>query len=293
MNGYKTLVVVFALAMMTAPALAEFSGKQGEKATYESIMNGQNAGTAVYSVEGRFKIGNIQTRRFVIADSTGGKVEGYLDDNGKPIKVDIFDSNTSQAAMSVAFDHQKRVATIAYTAPASYLSNTTQAAKQTMNVNITSNTYDLTLLTQCLRYLPIRDGYKTSFQLFNVVSAVMMSSMAPLLTMMAGVTVDPASMAMLNVTLQVAGRESVKVGTNSYDCYKVVLNITQNVPPQLAAIDPSLASQSMEQQVWLRTNDLLLVRSYSESLSSTPQLTGTTTPQRITSETRLVSVTYA
>ena len=129
MNGYKTLVVVFALAMMTAPALAEFSGKQGEKATYESIMNGQNAGTAVYSVEGRFKIGNIQTRRFVIADSTGGKVEGYLDDNGKPIKVDIFDSNTSQAAMSVAFDHQKRVATIAYTAPASYLSNTTQAAK--------------------------------------------------------------------------------------------------------------------------------------------------------------------
>ncbi len=286
MNLYKAMAITFAFTLLIAPALAEFKGKQGERATYNSLTNGQSMGTAIYSVEGKFRIGNVVTQKFQITDSSGGRIEGYLDNNGKPIKVDIFDSNSSQATMTTAFDHQKRVATISYEAPALYGNNTT-AQKQNITVNITSNTYDMLFLPQFLRYMPIKEGYKTSFQLFNAPGAVMASSFAPLFVMM-GITLDPSALAMADATLQVAGRENIRVGSSTYDCYKVIVNVTMNIPPQLAAIDPSLASQSSEQQYWLKTDDLLLVRSYSEESMSAQG-----TQQKTTYETRLTNITYA
>jgi hypothetical protein len=162
-----------------------------------------------------------------------------------------------------------------------------------MNVNITSNQYDATFITQSLRHLPIAPGYKASFQLFNAPIAILMTSMTPLLTLM-GVTLDPASMAVSNSTLQVSGRESIKVGNSTYDCYKVIMEMSQEMPPQLAAIDPSLTSQKLEQQLWFRTSDLLLVRAYSEETTTAPSQTNTTqtTQQKTTYETRLINVTY-
>jgi len=242
----------------------------------------------MYSVEGKYRIGNVETQKFQMNETTGGRIEGYLDNNGKPIKVDIFDSNSSKAQISTAFDHQKRVATISYEAPALSANNTTQTATQTqrINVNITSNIYDAVLLTQSLRYMPIKEGYRASFQVFNAPGAVIMVSFAPFLAMM-GITIDPASMAIANATLQVTGRESIRIGNSTYDCYKIVITITQDIPPQLAALDPSLASQSTEQQYWLRTNDLLLVRSYSEE-----SMSAQTAQQKTIYETRLTSLTY-
>lgn len=292
MNLYKAMTITFAFALLIAPALAEFKGKQGERATYESLINGQSSGTAVYSVEGKYRIGNIVTQKFQITDPSGGRIEGYLDDNGKPIRVDIFDSNSSRATMTTAFDHQRRTATISYEAPALY-GNTTTTQKQNITVNITSNTYDMLFLPQFLRYMPVREGYRASFQLFNAPGAVMASSFAPLFMIM-GITLDPSALAMVNATLQVAGRESIRVGSSTYDCYKVIVNTTMNVPPQLAAIDPSLTSQSSEQQIWLRTSDLLMVRSYSEEVITIPDpQTNTTRQQKTTYETILTNITYA
>lgn len=292
MSFYKAMAITFAFTLLIAPALAEFKGKQGERATYESLTNGQSAGTAIYGVEGKYRIGNIATQKFQITDSSGGKIEGYLDNNGKPIRVDIFDSSASQATMTTAFDHQKKVATISYEAPALYGNNTT-TQKQDMTVNITSNTYDMLFLPQFLRYMPIKEGYRTSFQLFNAPGAVMASSFAPLFMMM-GITLDPSALAMADATLRVVGRESIRVGSSTYDCYKVIVNVTMNIPPQLAAIDPSLASQSSEQQMWLRTSDLLMVRSYNEEATAiTDPQTNTPRQQKTTYETRLTSLTYA
>jgi hypothetical protein len=288
MNLYKAMAITLAFALLIVPALAQFKGKQGERATYETLINGQSMGTSIYSVEGKYRIGNVETRRFQINESNGGRVEGYLDNNGKPIKVDIFDSTSSKAQISTAFDHQKRTATISYEAPSLSATNTTQTATQTqrINVNITSNIYDAILLTQSLRNMPVKEGYRTSFQVFNAPGAVMMVSLAPLLTMM-GITIDPASLAIANATLQVTGRENIRIGNNTYDCYKIVITITQDLPPQLAALDPSLASQSTEQQYWLKTDDLLLVRSYSEESMSAQG-----TQQKTIYETRLTSLTY-
>lgn len=308
MNLYKVMAVTFAFALLIAPALAEFKGKKGERATYESLVNGQSSGTAVYGVEGTYRIGNVVTQKFQIADPSGGRIEGYLDSNGKPIKVDVFDSNSSQANMTAAFDHQKRIVTISYNAPALY-GNTTSIQKQSINVNITSNTYANEFLAQSLRYMPIKEGYKTSFQVFSPLVALMMAQFAPYLLMMgtlagtlAGITTDDlVSLSIGNATLQVTGRENIRVGNSNYDCYKITLKTTQDLPPQLAAqlatLDPSMASQtsqSSEQQMWLRTSDLLMVRSYSEEVTTMPNLTNTTQPQqqKITSETRLTSLTY-
>jgi len=293
MKLYRMIALALTFALLITPSLAEFKGKQGEKATYESLINGAAQGTAVYSTEGKFRIGNTETRKFSISDSTGSRVEGYLDNNGKPIKVDYYTSNQPQSDMSVAFDYQRKVATITYKSQLPTANTSTVAPTQTMNVNITSNQYDATFITQSLRHLPLAPGYKASFQLFNAPIAIFMTSMAPLLTMM-GVTLDPTSMAVSNSTLQVSGRENIKVGNSTYDCYKVIMEMSQEMPPQLAAIDPSLTSQKLEQQLWFRTSDLLLVRAYSEETTTAPSQTNAiqTTQQKTTYETRLINVTY-
>jgi len=64
MKLYRIIALALTFALLITPSLAEFKGKQGEKATYESLINGAAQGTAVYSTEGKFRIGNTETRNF-------------------------------------------------------------------------------------------------------------------------------------------------------------------------------------------------------------------------------------
>jgi hypothetical protein len=276
MEMKKLLICMVAGMLLLPPVLAEFQVRKGERATYESFQDGNSQGKAISYVEGSYKIENVVTRRFSMTAEAGGRVCGYLDSSGKPVRLEIYSPNSTKADMIVAF--LRNVAKITYTMPASLQTTTPQqATDQPITVNITSNTYDSTFYRQSIRYLPIKVGYTKNFQLFDPTIAIIM----------------PGSSSM-NATLKITGREKITIGNFTYDCYKGTI-ITE-IPQFLQSMMQMLGQQPITEQttsVWLRASDLLLVREYSSiSMPVLDPQTNTTQITTTTTETRLVDLTY-
>ena len=184
----KLLICVVVGMLLIPPVLAEFRGRQGEQVVYELFQDDVSSDKVTSYTEGRFRIGDVIARRFSLTDTTGGRVYGYLDSKGKPVRLEIYSPNSTKADITVAFGGSS--ATMTYTLPESAQMPSQQQGAQSVDINITANTYDTTYYTQSFRYLPIKVGYTKNFQMFDPAFAM----------------IDPES-ALTNATLRITGKE--------------------------------------------------------------------------------------
>ena len=275
MDMKKLLICVVVGMLLIPPVLAEFRGRQGEKVVYELFQDNVSSDKVTSYTEGRFRIGDVVARRFSMAYETGGKVYGYLDSKGKPVRLEIYSSNSTKADITVAFSDV--AATMTYTAPESAQMQPQQQGTQTVTIDITPNTYESTFYMQSFRYLPIKVGYTKSFQMFDPTIAIIM----------------PGS-ALMNATLSITGKEKLTIGGVAYDCYKGT--VTTEIPQFLQSLMQMLGQDPITESittVWLRTSDLLLMREYTiMSMSMKDPQTATTQDSTSTSERKLVSLSY-
>ncbi|VUT26584.1 MAG: hypothetical protein MOIL_01620 [Candidatus Methanolliviera sp. GoM_oil] len=179
-------------------------------------------------------------------------------------------TNSVDPVIVVGFEGNK--ATIIF--PTSLMPTAIDTAKkpimQSVIVNITSNTYVLEFYWQSIRYFPIEVGYTKNFQLFEPTIGIL-----------------GLSDSLINTTLQVTDRENITVNDVTYDCYKAT--IRYEIPSTIREMPFIIQQGPIEEHIWLRVSDLLMVRSSSSFSIFNPE-TGTTTDT--SSETRLVSLTY-
>ncbi|VUT26585.1 MAG: hypothetical protein MOIL_01621 [Candidatus Methanolliviera sp. GoM_oil] len=61
----RLLIFVLAALFLVSPVIAEFQGKKGESATYESLQNGAVSAKITFGVDGDYMIGNVITTKFI------------------------------------------------------------------------------------------------------------------------------------------------------------------------------------------------------------------------------------